>query len=955
MPDSQWDKVGKVLEEAWGLPPERRVPFVEKCVEEEAVRDEVLSLLNAEAEATDLFEDLASVMSSALDELQERGKGEPRRLRTSDPLALEGERAGRYVVEQHLGGGGMGVVYKARDPELGRTVALKFLPPYLAASAEADERFLREAKAASALDHRNIGTIYETGETEEGRRFIAMAYYEGETLKRKIERGPLPIEDALGYAEQIADALSRAHEAGIVHRDVKPANVMITESGEVKLVDFGLAQVADQTRLTDPGQRVGTVAYMSPEQVEGETVDERTDIWALGVVLYEMLAATRPFRGERKSGLLRAILLQEPAPVQSHRAETPPGLDAVVERCLQKDPQDRFPTAAELNGKLRRVQQRPDERVPPGTSHRGTSWPFLSRSRGRIVLAGAGLLAVGVILWLVSSTPESLTQKLSPASRPEPTRFGAVQDQQAMVVLPCATQEEDAVLCTGLMATLTDQLVELQDPLGLWVVPSDEVRMRGASTPTDARQFYSASLVLTGSVTHEEENVRVRLTLLDGLTGQQVSAEELDPPAANVTVLQREATAAVARMLDAEFTSDDRVRSVNGGTTVPRAYLAHLQGRGYLWWTDERETLSVAIDAFQRSVEEDPVYAQAHAGLCESYRRRYETDREGPWRAKAEQHCDRALTLNDQLVDAHKSRGLLLKDGGQYDEAVRAFQRARALRPGRADLYRELASTYVERGQSEQAESTYQQFVYRWPDYWVGYDNLGDFYERQGRFEAAATQFRQAVSAAPENVELYGELARSYIYLGDLTEARNIFEGLVEDYPNYEAYSNLGTIYFQDGRYADAARMYQNALDLKSDDYRLWGNLAAAHYWSGAREQAREYYERAARMAEEQRKQSPNRPVLVSRLAAYYAMLNRHDHARSLIEKALVLAPKSVTVAFLAAVTYEQLGERDEALEWIERALARGFPPSFIERQRGLRELRTDPRFQEIMSAQAPS
>ena len=203
-----------------------------------------------------------------------------------------------YQIEEKLGGGGMGVVYKARDLKLKRTVALKFLPPELTRDEEAKVRFMHEAQAASALDHVNVGSIHEIDEAEDGRLFIAMAYYAGETLKKKIARGPLPVAEALDYAVQIAQGLSKAHEAGIIHRDVKPANVMVTEEGVVKIVDFGLAKVAEQTQLTKTGTTLGTVAYMSPEQARGEAVDQRTDIWALGVVLYEMLVGRRPFPGE---------------------------------------------------------------------------------------------------------------------------------------------------------------------------------------------------------------------------------------------------------------------------------------------------------------------------------------------------------------------------------------------------------------------------------------------------------------------------------------------------------------------------------------------------------------------------------------------------------------------------------------------------------------------------------
>jgi len=294
-----------------------------------------------------------------------------------DPHRLVGRRIRQYVVEAHLGGGGMGVVYRARDTKLRRHVALKFLPPHRSAHPEANERFMREARAASALDHPRIGTIHEIAETEEGQIFIAMAYYAGQTLKAKITReGPLPVEEAIGHAIQIAEGLARAHEAGIIHRDVKPANVMVTNRGRVKLVDFGLARatgqpalprtgqgptaVVDQSQLTRTGQALGTAAYMSPEQARGETVDARTDLWSLGAVLYEMLTGRRPFRRSRPEAVIDAILNEEPKPVSSLQPEVPSVLASVIERCLQKDSNERYATAAALLDDLRAAHANAD-------------------------------------------------------------------------------------------------------------------------------------------------------------------------------------------------------------------------------------------------------------------------------------------------------------------------------------------------------------------------------------------------------------------------------------------------------------------------------------------------------------------------------------------------------------------------------------------------------------------
>ncbi|MCH8962083.1 MAG: protein kinase, partial [Bacteroidetes bacterium] len=258
-----------------------------------------------------------------------------------------GRTISQYRITEKLGGGGMGVVYKAHDTKLDRPVALKFLPPHLSKDPEANKRFVREAKAASALDHPNICTIYDIGEDDEGQLFIAMAYYQGQTLKYRLADG-LSIDESVEIAIQVAEGLERAHEAGIVHRDIKPANVMVTERGQVKIVDFGLAKVAEQTQLTKTGATLGTVTYMSPEQARGEEVDHRTDLWSLGVVLYEMLTGERPFRGDYEQAVIYSILNEDPAPITTLNPEAPEGLARVVEKLLSKDAAERYQWVEDL-------------------------------------------------------------------------------------------------------------------------------------------------------------------------------------------------------------------------------------------------------------------------------------------------------------------------------------------------------------------------------------------------------------------------------------------------------------------------------------------------------------------------------------------------------------------------------------------------------------------------------
>ncbi|MCK4237169.1 MAG: protein kinase, partial [Candidatus Krumholzibacteria bacterium] len=309
-----------------------------------------------------------------------------------------GETISHYKILEKLGEGGMGVIYKAEDTRLKRTVALKFLPPFMTRDPQAKERFIQEAQAASALDHSNICNIHEIGEMEDGQMFIVMAYYEGETLKKKIEGGPLKISEAIDITIQVTEGLARAHESGITHRDIKPANIIITNRGEVKIVDFGLAKLAGQTKLTTTGTTVGTVAYMSPEQARGAEIDQRTDIWSLGVVLYEMLTGQAPFKGEYEQAVIYSILNEEARPVSSLRSNVYTELQEIIERALLKDLSQRYQTVGTVLADLQRIKEATTVSGSRTARSRGYKRLITSKRKISLFVAVVILLIAGYLL-----------------------------------------------------------------------------------------------------------------------------------------------------------------------------------------------------------------------------------------------------------------------------------------------------------------------------------------------------------------------------------------------------------------------------------------------------------------------------------------------------------------------------------------------------------------------------
>ena len=852
-----------------------------------------------------------------------------------------GQTISHYRILEELGSGGMGVVYKAEDTRLKRVVALKFLPPDMTRDERAKRRFVREAQTASALDHANICSIHEIDETPDGQLFICMACYDGETLNKRVERGPLPVDEAMRIVGKVAEGLAKAHSSGIVHRDIKPGNIMLTRDGEVKIMDFGLAKLRGTTKITRTGMTMGTFVYMSPEQAKGIDVDGRSDIFSLGVVLYELLTGRIPFEAEQEVAAIYQILHTDPRPVTNFRRDIPPRLPEVIDKALQKDVSTRYQTASELRDDLVSVAE-------------GAKPIWAKRPHPYLALAAAFAVCVGAAALFA----------LSPASRQAVKRiFQKDSGEIHLAVLPFENVGDDPVneaFCEGLMETLTNQLSQLEQFHGsLWVVPASEVRKRRIESPSEARKALGVNLVVTGAVQRFADRFRVTLNLIDpteGETPRQLAATMIDDSMAKLSVLQDDTVIRLAGMLNVKLLPQAEVLVTAGGTAVSTAYEFYLQGLGYIRRYEKKENIDRAIASFEKAIGQDSLYALAYAGLGEAYWRKYKDSMDLQWIHPALANCQRAVELNNLLAPAHVTLGMVRAGTGEAANAIPEFERALALEPTSAEAYRGLAYAYAEMGQPAEAESTYRRAIKMKPDYWGGYNDFGVFYFRRGIYKEAVPQFRKVIELTPDNIFGYNNLGACYFNLGQTEvgqteEARKLFERSIAIEPNYRAFSNLSTIYYAQGRYAEAAATCEKALKLNDTSYLTWATLANAYFWTpGQRDSSLQCYRRAAEMAEEQRKLTPREPLLLTSLAGYYAVLGKNDRASSLVEQALEIAPDISRVTYFAGHTYEQVGERDKALEWIGKALETGYPKSDVERDPWLGELRKDERFQELMN-----
>jgi serine/threonine protein kinase/Tfp pilus assembly protein PilF len=712
-----------------------------------------------------------------------------------------GETISHYRVLRKLGGGGMGVVYEAEDTRLHRHVALKFLPQELAHDAATLERFQREALAASSLNHPHICTVHDIGE-HDGQPFLAMELLEGKTLKHTMDGKPLENERLLELAVQIADALDAAHSENIIHRDIKPANIFVTRRHQAKVLDFGLAKVVkpkvetaadasitSATGLTMAGATLGTVAYMSPEQALGKELDARTDLFSFGIVLYEMATGVPPFSGETSSAIANAIINKTPtAPVRLNR-EIPPKLEEIITKALEKKPELRYQSAAELRTDLTRLLRAEQSGLvaqPPSAVRRPARWKLLLPA-GVLVAA----LAVVIGLWLTRgrSGPGQTTAQGAPS----------------IAVLPfvdMSPEKNQEYFSDGLAEELLNSLAKIPELRVAARTSSFQFKGKTEDLRTVGEKL-NVGAILEGSVRKEGKKVRITAQLIKAADGFHLWSDTYDRELNDIFAVQEEIARAVAGSL--------KVTLLGGKTTTPsiqgknaEAYNAYLQGRYFL---DRRgkENLEKAVGYYEQAIQLDPGYAPAWAGLAETRRSQADSTYlpldEGY--RKAREAVERALALDAKLAEAHAAMGWIRT---HYDwdwaAADASFQRALALEPGNATAVRRAAGLAA----------------------------------TLGRFDEALALGRRAVELDPLNVAArYGLGLRAY-YAGRLDEAVAALKKGLEINPEYpSAHSLLGQVYLAQSRPQEAlAEMQQEPEALW---WRLQG-LALAYHALGRKKEA---------------------------------------------------------------------------------------------------------------------
>ncbi|HEX6070871.1 MAG TPA: protein kinase [Longimicrobiaceae bacterium] len=953
----RWELVRARFDELVDLPEgERSSRLRELRAQDPELGGAVHSLLTADESAGSDLADLddALLVPGAPDPWSPEAPAEP-----GDALGLSGRTISHYRVIGALGAGGMGFVYRAEDTRLHRTVALKFLLPQLSLDDAARERFLQEARSAGSLDHPNLCTIHAVEEADAGRLFLAMPLYPGETLKARIARvGPLPIDQALDIARQIARGLVCAHEAGIVHRDLKPGNIMLLPDGMVKILDFGLAKARDATLSAADGT-VGTLAYMAPEQLLHQPVDARSDLWALGVVLYEMLTGTRPFPGDRDHEIASAVVHGRVSEPSRQREEIPAAVDDLVLTLLQKKPARRLSSAAEALAELGRLSSGTREDSIPSSGWKREALLLLPSRALRRPLQLTAAIVIALALVLVGGMIGRALLATAPAV-------------PSIAVLPLDNPggSVDESLASGLQLEI---ITSLGSASGLQVISSQSVReYAGSTAPADEiGASLGADFVLSGSTQRYGHQIRVALQLTDASTNRNLWSDRYETSdTADLFQLQTRVAQSVADALRVRLTAGERARLSRLPTSNTRAYNLYVRGQEYEARGTARDQ-RIAASLYQEAVALDANFALAYARKSivdgRIFRVSESPDRWSPQQAeRSRQAAEMAMRLRPDLPEAHLARGYYLYHvHSDYGGALEAFETALRAMPNDADAHAALADVYRRMGRWEEAVSELRRAMELDPRDPERARNLAATYRQMRRYPEAIQALDRAIQLAPD---LYGHReTRARIMVGWLGTPDSLAAVLRHAPADWLTSSDAAAVRVDlaglQRRPADAlvafasltpelmdARLADGSTDLhqlRARAYALAGDTLRARL---DHQTVRETLEAALRVR-------PDDPHTHADLALAYAGLGLKERAIEEANLAMRLLPMErdawegdVYVAH-AAETFARIGEVDAAIDLLEKMLDAPtlIGPHILRLEPRWDPLRGSPRFRALL------
>ncbi len=820
---------------------------------------------------------------------------------------MTGKTISHYKILEKLGQGGMGIVYKAQDTKLDRFVALKFLPPHLDADDEQKSRFIQEAKAASAIDHPNIASVYEISETDDGHIFIVMAYYEGETLKKKIEGGPLPIERALDIAIQVSQGLAKAHEHGIVHRDLKPHNVLVTTDGIAKIIDFGLAKLMGGTQLTRTGTTLGTVAYMSPEQARGDELDPTTDIWSLGIITYEMLTGQLPFRGEFETAMMYSIVNEEPPQISSLRSDVPMEFESIVEKTLKKDRRQRYQRMGEVVAVLTTLRKNVESGAATDTSKQLATRLIRSvvKKHRTPILVGGSLLMIAIIGLFVLRW--NMTQSAASINR-------------SIAVLPFANtgDSSNAYYADGFSQDLISSIAKLPQALLISRIGSAAYK-KSALSDSGIAAALGVRFLLKGKLQLSIARLKVSASLFDVEKGKEAWNQSYDGYRSDILTIKEKILKNAAQSLSINY-DPTQFTEHKPTAEVYESYLHGLFFRDKLTKGDNR----MAREYLKEAVEKDSMYVAALVSLAntdvEHYRQGW--DKSEKILKAAEKLSERAAALDSSNGQPMAILGNIADLHGNREKAVSLLSKAVEKEKNNVYALTSLAIIYLmELNEPRKAVVNLEKLQELEPTDWLTASNLGVAYAQIKNYTKAKQAFRRAMELNSIHEFPLVSLGYTCERLGEIDSAIIYYLLAYQKNPkSLHVYENLTSVLLARGSVATAESIAANGMKFLNGDPEIYYFLGVAYSFGGKKSFATRTFQDGLKLVQEQISQNPDVGDYNAYAALFQARLAHIPEALSLAAEAGRLDSTNEDVVLKIARVYAVLGMKDRMLDWYKRA-----------------------------------
>ena len=864
----------------------------------------------------------------------------------------------RYRIEALLGQGGMGRVYKAYDKDLDRTVAIKVVRDGAIGESDALKRFKQELVLASKISHKNILRIHDMGDVG-GLRFISMAFVEGKDLQHIIRDNPkMPLERILNFSRQIAEALAAAHAEGVVHRDLKPQNLLVDKNDQIFVCDFGLAKSFQEGAIgmTRTGAFLGTPRYMSPEQVEGKPADGRADLYAFGLILYEMVIGDVPFTGESTLKVMYQRIQEKPKSPKLLRPDLPNWLVKIIMRCLERNPDDRYQNAYEILADLQGGQSGSGvsrvgmSRIGSGSQSVIIQIPEFASQRWVWIVAGvvALLLIAFAIPPVRHLIPGFHVEQAEPAGSAS-SGIPPLSSGRYVAILPLQVlgdQSQLDYLAQGIQEALSAKLFQLK---GVHVTSSDAASKVDPKQPLQkiARSL-GANMLVQGMVQGNGDKIRIILNLEDVVNGKRVWSQQFDGVPADLFTLEDHIYAQVVSALDVNPTNEENANAEARPTDNVASYDFYLRGRNALRVNDSK-SIQTALDFFNQAVKQDPKFALAYTGVAQASLRMYGLTNDGFWTQKALAAAQQGLQLNDKLPEVHSTLGSVYRATGKYSEAIAELNRAQALAPNSDEVYWRLGTVYLSKGDMPHAIEAYQKAVQLNPYYWVNENSLGAAYFQMGDYDKALEAFKQVATLEPDVNAGYENSGNVLVQQGKYSEAIPYLQRALQIEPNAGAYSNIGTAYFYLKQYAESAQAFEKAVGLNANDTQLAVNLGDAYRAMGQTDKAHASYQRAISAGYKELQTNPQDTSVLAEVALSYANLGKPQDADTFIARARAQDKKDVNLAYAEVQINALNGRPSQALTLLAAVLADHFPAEFAAVDPDLESLHSNPEFDKLI------